>query len=644
MKTLILLFGCGAAALLLSLILTPLARGLMRRLGAVDKPSARRINRVPIPRGGGLAVVITVPVVAAAAALLFPEAVALQGFWGTYALFIAATAVMLVIGLWDDLKGLSPLTKLGAQVAVALLFCLCGVRFILPESIFGALGTSPWVYVPMTVAWYVGVINACNLIDGLDGLASGLAIIATLGLIGVVLLTGGDRSVVYYGAILIGALLGFLRYNYNPASVFLGDTGSLFVGLSLATFSLLSSRQETLIVTMGAPLLCLGVPLADTVLAIVRRTLRRVLRKAESAALPAVAEGQESAESEAIMTADRDHLHHRMLALVHGNQRHAVGILYALAVGLVALGFGLTLISDGKTTLFLIGFIVFAYIITQAMTNVELWDAGRLLSRPETRIGRRGFVIPCYLTADAVCMAGLFGFLAYVTEALDGIPPLVWLNLFVAFAVPVFVAVACVKGYTRVWGRSTRKDTFQLGLAVLLGALIAHLILTVAIPEAWKDVAFFHMIWAGMLPLPLLAARLVKPALVQYIATLEAAQLRRRSLHDASIPRVLFYGAGINLRAYITLFETNVTRNRVALIGILDDKRSLRGRIFRDLPILGPLEILEDTATFAELRPTQIVMTTPTIGPEREADIRAFCARHGLKLSRFAMTETEVRC
>lgn len=642
MKTLSLLLASGLAALVLSLMLTPLARGLMRRLGAVDKPSARRINRVPIPRGGGLAVVIAVPAVAAAAALLFPEAVALPGFWRTYGVFFASSLIMLAVGLWDDLKGLSPLTKLGAQIVVALIFCVCGIRFVLPESIFGELGTSPWVYVPLTVAWYVGVINACNLIDGLDGLASGLAIIATLGLIGVVLLTGGDRSVVYYGVILIGALLGFLRYNYNPASVFLGDTGSLFIGLSLATLSLLSSRQETLLVTMGAPLLCLGVPIADTVLAIVRRTLRRILHKAETGTAPAHDADAESAESEAIMTADRDHLHHRVLAFAHGNQRLAVAILCGLASGLVVLGFALTLISSGKATLFLIGFVVFAFVITRAMTNVELWDAGRLLSRPETRIGRRALVIPFYLTADACGMAAVFLFFAYITEALAGFPPIAWLNFFVAFAVPVFVAVACVSGYTRVWGRSTRKDTFQLVLAILLGALVAHLLLDVLVPDAWEQIAFLHIVWSCVTPLPLLAVRLAKPALVQYIATLESARLRSRSRCDPTIPRVLFYGAGINLRAYITLFETNVTRNRVALIGILDDKTALRGRIFRDLPIFGPLEILEDEKTFAALSPTQIVLTTPTIGPERESEIRDFCARHGLRLRRFAMTETDV--
>jgi FlaA1/EpsC-like NDP-sugar epimerase len=119
----------------------------------------------------------------------------------------------------------------------------------------------------------------------------------------------------------------------------------------------------------------------------------------------------------------------------------------------------------------------------------------------------------------------------------------------------------------------------------------------------------------------------------------ENRHLIKRSLSDNSIERVLFYGAGMNLRAYITLCEANVTRNNVALLGVLDDNLGLRGRIFRDLPILGPLEVLDDEEMFENLRPTQIIVTTPMIGEERLADIRAFCRKHDLKLTRCSITE-----
>ena len=159
--------------------------------------------------------------------------------------------------------------------------------------------------------------------------------------------------------------------------------------------------------------------------------------------------------------------------------------------------------------------------------------------------------------------------------------------------------------------------------AVAVGSLFSHLIIAYLVPELAARFRSAHILWAAFLPMPLLMMRLAKPAFLQWLAASENARLRRRSLTDPSIPRILFYGAGVNLRAYITLFETNVTRNNVALIGILDDNPGLRGRIFRDLPILGPLETLTPER-LAQLKPTRIIVTTPAIGPERLAVIQAF--------------------
>jgi FlaA1/EpsC-like NDP-sugar epimerase len=159
------------------------------------------------------------------------------------------------------------------------------------------------------------------------------------------------------------------------------------------------------------------------------------------------------------------------------------------------------------------------------------------------------------------------------------------------------------------------------------------------LPGVAPRAVLFHLVWALILPLPLIMVRLIKTIFVQWLTASENRRLCKQSLADTSIARVLFYGAGMNLRAYITLCEANVTRNNVALLGVLDDNPGLRGRVFRDLPILGPLEVLNDEAVFNQLRPTQIIVTTPTVGEARLADIRAFCREHGLTLSRCAITE-----
>ena len=233
----------------LALILTPLVRALMTRLGAVDQPDARRVNRVPIPRGGGLAVIVSFFATLTVAYCVWPTALLESPFYTLLPWFASAAGILLITGLLDDLRGLPALVKLLAQIVAAGLLCYGGARFLLPAT-WGAWTASPWVYVPLTLAWYIGVINAFNLIDGLDGLSSGLAIIATAGLAGVLLVVSPGMILVVC-PILVGALLGFLRYNYHPATVFMGDTGSLFLGLTLGTLSLVTRREDAFVLTMG---------------------------------------------------------------------------------------------------------------------------------------------------------------------------------------------------------------------------------------------------------------------------------------------------------------------------------------------------------------------------------------------------------
>lgn len=627
----------GALACGVSLALTPLVRGLMRRLGAVDQPDPRRVNRVPVPRGGGLAVVVAVLVALAVAWGLWPEMMAAQPFSKVLWPYLASTGLLVAVGAVDDRWGVPAKVKLLAQGVVACVMCWGGARLILP-SVLGAWVALPWVYVPLTVIWYIGVINAFNLIDGLDGLSSGLAIIGTLGMLGAMLVTTPTLLPVASFAF-IGALLGFLRYNYNPASVFLGDSGSLFVGLTVATFALVSRRGDAFLATMGLSVLCVGVPLIDTSLAILRRTLRYILARGEETQ---AAEGA-SGEASAVMTADRDHVHHRFLQWTQGNQRLAVGGLYALAGGLVLLGFATLLLRAGNATVFLLGFLLMAAVILRAMTNVEFWDAGRLLTKPGARNGRRAIAVPLYVMTDLVAMWGLFRVLRWLlAPILPVLPYIAWLNLLLAYAVPVIAGLVLVRAYDRIWGRSTRKDSFSIFVAVLVTSAISHLGIVYLCPSLAKPLLRFHLFYALLLPPALVCLRLAKTAFLQCIAVAENDRLKRASVQDATIERVLFYGAGVNLRAYITLYEVNVTRNRVAMMGVLDDNPGLRGRVFRDLPIFGPLEVLEDERLFRRLRPTRIILTTPAIGPERLADIERFCQARGIAISRCTIAEEEI--
>jgi FlaA1/EpsC-like NDP-sugar epimerase len=309
----------------------------------------------------------------------------------------------------------------------------------------------------------------------------------------------------------------------------------------------------------------------------------------------------------------------------------------------VALGFVSLFVRMSQATVFLIGFFAFAGVIFRAMTDVELWDAGRLITRPGARNGSRLLTVPLYVFADCLIMVGTFVLMGYLARRwLPDLSEGEWLHLFLWYSVPVVVALVLAKAYTRIWGRSTRKDELVLIFAIGAGSLVSHVLVSYLLPGLAPRVILFHLVWALLLPLPLVAIRLMKTAFVQWLAASENRRLLKRSQTDASVERVIFYGAGANLRAYITLCEVNVTRNNSALLGVLDDNPGLRGRIFRDLPILGPLEVLEDEETFNRLRPTQMIVTTPTIVEPRLTDICNFCRERGIKLTRCSITEEPI--
>jgi UDP-GlcNAc:undecaprenyl-phosphate GlcNAc-1-phosphate transferase len=312
-------------ALLAALLLTPAARRLALRLGAIDQAqAARKVHRHPVPRLGGLAIVGGFFLASAVVVLANQAALAhlLADRQETAALLVGAL-VIAGLGLLDDLHGVGASHKLAVELAVAGLLYAAGYRIdtvALPFVEPLALG---WLGLPITVLWIAGATNAVNLIDGLDGLAAGVAAVAAV-TTGLFAFVGGSPLVVILGAALAGASLGFLRHNFNPASVFMGDTGSLFLGFVLAALSLRTHHGASTGVDLLASTLVLGVPIADTVLAVGRRALR---------AAP-------------LFRADREHLHHRLLAGGLGH-RGAVLTLYGASALLSGAAVLLTVGGDG---------------------------------------------------------------------------------------------------------------------------------------------------------------------------------------------------------------------------------------------------------------------------------------------------------
>jgi UDP-GlcNAc:undecaprenyl-phosphate/decaprenyl-phosphate GlcNAc-1-phosphate transferase len=357
-----------AAAIVASLLVTPVVVRVANRWRLYDLPGAgRRIHSRAVPRLGGVAVF---------AATLCGLGVAASGWLGplldvrdtTVFALIAGGGIMFLVGLWDDLRGLSPATKLLAQcVAAATVFRL-GFRIELLSLGAGSELHLGWLALPLTMAWIVAVTNAFNLIDGLDGLAAGIAVVALVTTF-MVSLALGNGEVAIICAVLVGALLGFLRFNFNPARIFLGDSGSLFIGFTLAMLSVHGSMKSATAVLVLVPLFALALPLLDTTLTIGRRWLRGV----------------------PLSVADSQHIHHKLLA--HGlTQRRVVLVLYVAATALAVFGVSLAFAPPAGVIVIALGggaaSLVVLLIGMHRLEYHEFLDAGAVLASGAGRIRR----------------------------------------------------------------------------------------------------------------------------------------------------------------------------------------------------------------------------------------------------------------
>jgi UDP-GlcNAc:undecaprenyl-phosphate/decaprenyl-phosphate GlcNAc-1-phosphate transferase len=312
----------AVAGFLVTLIVTPLVRRFAIRRGLVDCPGGRKVHERPIPRLGGVAIFLGVA--ASVTMQIFGE---LRLGWGgtlvtagtvdvrTLGVIVGMTLVFLV-GLWDDLKNLSPGVKFAGQLVAAGVVVASGLRIeYIGDPFGGGLIALGLVSIPITLVYIVGFTNVINLIDGLDGLAAGVSTIAAVSL--AVLAAQGNRLDAAAVAIaVIGACLAFLIFNFNPASIFMGDSGALFLGFTLATISLMGVMKSTATIALAVPLLIIGVPIFDTASAIIRRLLHQ----------------------RPIQEADKGHIHHRLLGRGF-DQKQTVLIIYVWCIALAAAGY-----------------------------------------------------------------------------------------------------------------------------------------------------------------------------------------------------------------------------------------------------------------------------------------------------------------
>ena len=605
-------------------VLTPLCRELARTCGMVDAPSARRINKVPTPRAGGLAVFLSVTVVLAVymsvtgaqLSPLFPNEV----IWRVMGL----SAALVVVGLADDKFGLPPLVKLLGQVAVALgAFFWCGAGF---HTVPFFANMPVWLDCILTTFWIVGAVNAFNLIDGMDGLATGLALIAAIGMGGALAFIGYPLATLVYLAF-AGACLAFLRYNFHPASVFLGDTGSMYIGFLLSVLPLVMKSGDSFFVSVGVPLLAMGVPIFDTALAILRRSIRAVLSREGS--------GHDEGNTH-VMQADTDHLHHRILRHFV-SQRKAAFALYALAAFFVFVGFGALALRDRAAGLFIVAFVVGVVIVVRDMRRIELWDAGRLLNtvaHDHTSSARRraALAVPFYVAADTLLLVVTW----FLTSLLLSLPITQTachtdLPLHVA---PVFFALVFFRAYSTVWSRARISNYVRLAVAVAAGVLACDAI-TILLGYPHSHMTAFTALYAQNAFLALVALRFARPILRDLFYALDSARLA----DDPATSRILVYGAGLRYSSFRRELVRGASRNSRVIVGLIDDDLLLHGHYIGGIRVFGGLSSAK--VAVRALRADTAVIACQLTPARLELARRAF-ADAGLRVTLWSFEEKEL--
>ncbi len=346
-----LMLACGEA-FIVSVALTPIARDVFRSYNVVDRPGRRKVHSYPIPRVGGIPIAIAY--VIALNSLRGPGSVFPLHWLQT---ILSGTAIIFLAGLIDDFLTLKPVVKLAGQILAAAVAFANGLSI----DQVGGIALPVWLSLFLTVFWLLLTTNALNLIDGLDGLSGGIGFWATLAFFAVGI-THGNAALAYTALPLAGALLGFLVFNFNPATVFLGDSGAMTIGFLLGCYGIVWTGHRVTAASLAMPFLALCVPMVDLGLAIIRRRLTK----------------------RPIFSADRGHIHHRLLDRGLSVRRVAL-ILYA--VGICGGIFGLLLsYTDGHTvlqTIVIAGLAVAALAGIRELRYPEFEVAGRLLFQGE---------------------------------------------------------------------------------------------------------------------------------------------------------------------------------------------------------------------------------------------------------------------
>ena len=564
-------------SLALSIGLNRVMLVLAPRLGLMDKPGARRIHLKEIPRAGGIAIWLSFMLVLGGG--LATGWLGADGHvaWPWLRAFAAGSAILIVSGFFDDRAGLSPWLKLGAHILAPT------VCFLLHPIQLG-LFPAGWGYGfdgVLFVVWCVALINAFNLIDGLDGLCGGLGAVATVAMAGLALANGRTDSAVLL-AVMGGAILGFLKYNINPARLFLGDAGSMLIGFFLATAATDAVGRKTVMGMILLPIAVAGVPLLDVLLAIWRRGARRLLQQLHGEKI----EG-------GIFAADSDHLHHRLLS--SGSSQHKVALfLQGTAIVLTTLAFLPMVFGERLYALSLVGFLIVAMIGVRNLARVEIEHTGSVIHMAIKLPGHRRRVAASLFVYDILVLAGSAGAAVLIeTNCLLPGSNVEHLTRFVAvFIVLSSISLLVLRVHQRLWVRATIRDIVSLQFWLLVAAIATFTLFTLMYASLeWSALRLTLMSYVfacGGVCLPRVALDLLRDF------GMDARYHKQKREATAGYGPVVVLGAG-DLGTLLLNHLKSSSHDAypgLQILGFIDEMRVLHGRQLRSLRILGGLGLV----------------------------------------------------
>lgn len=566
--------------LLLSLLLTPKVIQFANRIGATDAPDERKVHTSVMPRIGGLAIFLSATGTILTLYLLFSESLP-SVFDGSYTTLIVVFCFITLFGLGfrDDLKPLSPEVKFGVQFLLAVIIYFAGFKI---SNITNPLDTGVLEIgifdLPITVLWIVGITNAFNLIDGLDGLASGVAVIACISIFIITSLSGQVEAAIF-SLIIAGALIGFLRYNFNPAKIFLGDSGSLIIGFALAILSIQSAAKISTGFTLLLPILVLALPITDTLVSMIRRLIGSFLNKN-----PEVPSQSILHRLHGMFTPDKLHIHHRLLSLGFSH-RNAVLLLYMVSAFFAFSAFlfsEIDSIQRSVTIVFALGLILILFIKKLRYHEMAVLNNGLIMRFYEKWMLKQSRWISFVDIFFIVLSFSMSYALVYLVHPAALVKPDFGFTLLLVL--PLQFATLWMTGLYR-------EKMNQLGIANAL-----HMTASISTSVGLTGLMFLLM---DMLA-PMEAFQLLIFDFYFLLTLLIGHRIANQALsflynRDKKTGKhVLIYGTGEN-GSLILQKILNSSDQDLKIIGFLDDDPNLEGKLINGYPIIGSHWILSKT-------------------------------------------------